>query len=277
MSPSELTLKAFAKINTQLRVGPLRSSGFHDVLSVVEAIDLYDTVTLRSVDRTRVTCSIEELSGAHNLAAKAIRLMNEVIEVPPLAVHIDKRIPIQAGLGGGSSDAAATIRGLHILTGCAASPEALLDVALACGSDVPFFLGESTAAIVSGSGQVREPIESQPRLFCIAKPPIGVSTASAYAALDRTGVRGDLGEITRLDEFQNDFDAVAPPECLDIMERMSRYGAVHTHLCGSGSAVYGLFLDESLSMAAQSRFDQEGLWSCVCRTLIRWEHQTWTL
>lgn len=275
LSDAALSLKAFAKINTQLRVGQLRASGLHDILSVVEAIDLYDTITLRPAEAMRVTCSVEELSGESNIVAKAIRLMKEVVDVPPLAIHIEKQIPIQAGLGGGSSDAAAAIRGASALAGHSVPKAVLQDVALACGSDVPFFLGESTAAVVSGCGQVRESLESRPRLLCIAKPSTGVSTAGAYSALDRIGVREDLGDITDPNALENDFDAVAPAECLDIMERMVNLGAECAHLCGSGSAVYGLFTDEERCNTAQSRFEQAGMWSRVCKTLDRWEHQTW--
>ncbi|MBI3945669.1 MAG: 4-(cytidine 5'-diphospho)-2-C-methyl-D-erythritol kinase [Armatimonadetes bacterium] len=183
-------LLAPAKLNLALRVGPRRADGFHDLDSVFQAIGLHDTVSLDDTPgdgEIRVTCSDPALPcDERNTARRAAALLREP-RAPGrgVRIHLEKRIPAEAGLGGGSSDAAAVLLGLNRLWRLNLPREALLPLAAAVGSDVPFFLWGGCAR-VRGRGERVEPLPHRPALwFAVVRPAFGVSTARAYADLDR--------------------------------------------------------------------------------------------
>ncbi len=248
------TLQAPAKINLTLEVLARRQDGYHGIRSVMVPLDLADELAIEPSDRFSFTCDVRELEGERNLALAAVRALGEA---PPVRMALRKRIPVQAGLGGGSSDAAAVLRGA--MTGALGDPRPRdwLTVARALGSDVPFFLS-GTGALVEGTGERITPAGALPRWHAlIVKPPVAVPTARAYEALDarprpqraRSGSvsiallealqRADFERVEAL--LQNDFHDVIvaqAPEIGTAIDALRAAGARNTLLAGSGSCVF---------------------------------------
>ncbi len=177
-----LTADAPGKINRELRVGARRADGFHDLLSRFSSIDLADTISVEASDRLELVCRGEPLDGDEdNLALRAARLLAGELGIEPRArIVLEKRIPVGAGLGGGSSDAAATLRLLRALWNAALDDEALGRLALRLGSDVPYFLvgGE---ADVSGRGErVTARPDAPPTELLLLIPPFPLSTREVF-------------------------------------------------------------------------------------------------
>lgn len=252
MAAESITLEASAKLNLTLRVCPLRPDGYHDLESVmVEVADLSDEVTVRRSDRRSVTNrGFEEgLPQEQNLAWKALDALGaEVGEpLPPVSVEIDKRIPSQAGLGGGSSDAAATLRAADRLLGLDLGPDRLEHAAAAVGSDVPFFI-RGGCQLAQGRGEILSPSECPELHLAIVVPHIALSTARVYGAFD-----GLPPSRRRSAPFQNDLWPAAlaqAPRLGAVARELRSLGAHTTLLCGSGSAVAGAFVDASAAEAA---------------------------
>lgn len=217
----------------------------------MQAISLYDTLSVTTgAEATAIRCTWPDLPQENTLT-KVLRLVGELVDIPPLDIYLEKRVPAESGLGAGSSDAAALLRALqHVLI--APLPEHVLwDIATAVGMDVPFFLIGGRAR-AEGYGETILPVEDTPRTWMVVvKPPAGCSTASAYAALDdklyewRGFPQG--GESL----LYNDFERVAPCECLELIELVQVYGASQAALSGSGSAVFGIFPNEREAKAAE--------------------------
>ncbi len=259
-----VTLRAHAKINLDLRVGGRRRDGFHELRTVLQSIGLHDTLTLRVVDGgCRIRCSAAGVpSGKDNLVHRAAqRLWSELGgsgDVRGVAVTIRKRIPVSAGLGGGTADAVAALRGLCLLWGRTPPPARLHALAADVGADGPFFLVGGTVLGV-GRGDEVYPLAEQPRRWVVvAVPPRGVSTAAAYGWLDEDRatagrreasgteappVRFD-GAALVLDGLRNDLEGPVSRRRTGIAEAiglLSDAGACRAGMTGSGSAVYGLF------------------------------------
>ena len=179
-----LTLTAPPKLNLRLLVGPRRPDGYHPLETLMVALDgVADEVTVAPAERRSVSCP--GLDGPANLAWRALDALEEEVRRPlPLAVTIVKRIPAQAGLGGGSSDAAATLVAADRLLGLGLGPAALESVAARVGSDVPFFV-RGGAQWARGRGERLEPGGAPVFAALLAKPAAGLSTAAVYAAFDR--------------------------------------------------------------------------------------------
>lgn len=266
-----LGIRAHAKFNPVLRVGRLRTDGFHEVDTILQALELHDVVTLRpSNGGVTLTCSDESLSGESNLAWKALRLASEIIDLPHCAVHIEKHIPQQAGLGGGSSDTAAVLRLLDASLNNALSDH-LLDIGAACGSDVCFFLGASARAQATGKGERLSPLIAGGSEPVVIAMPAGVrcSTEESYSRID--ALRKDID--SRPDSMPlNDFERVAPPACLEIIDEL-RERTGEAGLCGSGSAVYAL---SSQAGAIASELRSRGFWAVATHTITSFG-AIWTL
>ena len=184
-----------AKVNLQLGVGPLRVDGFHELVTVFHAVDVFDVLTVRPAGRLSVTMRGEGAqtlpTGPDNLAWRAAELLAQHAGVTPsVAIEIDKAIPVAGGMAGGSADAAGTLRA------CAAlwhvDDAALPELAARLGSDVPFALVGGTA-FGTGRGEVLEPLPSTAPLHWVLAPAtFGISTARAYAELDRLRAAGAL-------------------------------------------------------------------------------------
>ncbi|MGI8923225.1 MAG: 4-(cytidine 5'-diphospho)-2-C-methyl-D-erythritol kinase [Fimbriimonadales bacterium] len=270
-----LRIKAHAKINPVLAVGPLRPDGFHEVRTILQAIELHDVVEFAVAESLELTCSIPKLSGEMNLAWKALRLISELVDVPKLRIDIQKHIPLEAGLGGGSSDAAAVIRGVNEWLGGVLSKPDMLAVGAACGSDVPFFLLGKPRARASGRGEVLSIVAAAPPSpLVIVQGHDGMSTADAYRKLEEIDrpFRKWPGE----DRFYNDFERVAECEALELFDRLLSRGADRALLCGSGSAVFGTFESEQIAAGVAARLRGEGMWAVATRTIDFFGEPEWT-
>ncbi len=246
--------QAPAKINLTLEVLARREDGYHGIRSVMVPLELADELAIERSERFIFSCDVRELGGERNLAVAAVRALGEL---PPVRMELRKRIPVQAGLGGGSSDAAAVLRAAMRGAFGDPGPSDWLRIARVLGSDVPFFLA-GTGALVEGTGERITPAGALPRWHVlIVKPPLAVSTAQAYAALDRLprpqrarsgSVSLALLEALQRHEFerveallQNDFhDVIAAqaPEVATALEALRAAGARNALLAGSGSCVF---------------------------------------
>ncbi|HZP81463.1 MAG TPA: 4-(cytidine 5'-diphospho)-2-C-methyl-D-erythritol kinase [Chthonomonadaceae bacterium] len=297
-SPS-LTVASCAKINLTLDVFSKRADGYHSLASVMQAVSLADTLhlTLRAEPGIAFTCEAPETipvpTDATNLAvraaAAAIAAAAEAgrkIETG-VAIHLVKRIPAQAGLGGGSSNAAAALRGVNALLGLNLDAQTLHRLAASLGSDVPFFLTGGTAA-ARGRGESITPLPDAPTLWLVVvKPEENVSTAWAYGELDAMPDRAShratkrmeaalrAGDHARLIAWQsNDFELPVFthfPRLAWLHDELRMAGALTAHLCGSGSALYGVAPDEAAAQRIASLFQSRYPQVAVARTLTRAE------
>ncbi len=254
--------KAYAKVNLTLAVGEKRLDGYHEVVSVMQRVSLCDTLTAEQTrEGITLTCSDPALpSGEENLAHRAASLFfRETRIAGGAALTLEKRIPSQAGLGGGSSDAASALLALRKLYAPALSDTELETMAAALGSDVPFFIRGGTQ-LATGRGEVLSPL---PPLtdgwFVIVKPTESFSTPAMYRRLDNLPpaytpplppLQGGLPALAA--GLFNRFEAAIPAGSAvwDIKARLAAYGALASLLSGSGSAVFGLFDTETAARAA---------------------------
>lgn len=270
MSRPGLELHAYAKINWTLEVLGRRPDGYHEVRTIMQTIALADTVTLQPADG--LSLSITGEAGAlasegpeSNLAYRAAELLRErTAHRGGAHIRLTKRIPFAAGLGGGSSDAAAVLRGLRRLWKLDMSDEELAQIAAELGSDAPFFLRGGTA-LATGRGEVIESLPDAPArtVFVACKQqPIAGKTARMYAALgpaqytdgsrtERLAERLRAGEPVRDEDVCNVFEAVLPEvdaEAAETFRRASKLGIGRPHLCGSGSAFFIVLEQEQDSL-----------------------------
>ncbi len=254
--------KAYAKVNLTLAVGEKRPDGYHEVVSVMQRVSLHDTLTAEQTrEGITLTCSDPALpSGEENLAHRAASLFfRETGIAGGAALTLEKRIPSQAGLGGGSSDAASVLLALRRLYAPALPDTELETMAAALGSDVPFFIRGGTQ-LATGRGEVLSPL---PPLtdgwFVIVKPTESFSTAAMYRRLDNLPpactpplppLQGGLPALAA--GLFNRFEAAIPAGSAvwDIKAQLAAYGALASLLSGSGSAVFGLFDTETAARAA---------------------------
>ncbi len=242
-----------AKINIFLAVGPVDSRKYHPIRSVFQALMFGDDMLVEPGD-DEVSFVGQDIP-ARNTVTKALRLVREIAPLPGLKLTITKRIPSQAGLGGGSSNAAGLLRVTkHLLPGLP-QPE-LLAIAEAVGADVPFFLtGGSVKA--EGYGEKLTPLaDPEQKHVVIIKPDVDCSTIEMYARLDQSSF--PFRDFPAGEELYNDFERVTPCESMDWAERIEVHGAYGAGLTGSGSAVFGLFRNEPSAMLAVANLEREG-------------------
>lgn len=297
--PQKRTIAAYAKINLTLDVFSKRADGYHSLASVLQTISLHDTLSLERRVEAGIDFSCEAPDSmavpadATNLVFRAAQMALEAAaqEGRPaeggVGIRLTKRIPAQAGLGGGSSDAAAALRGVNALLGLELSDERLRSLAAALGSDVPFFLTGGTA-VARGRGESITPLPDAPPFWLVVvKPEENVSTAWAYGELDaisdRQSHRGTkrmeealrAGDMERLIAWQsNDFELAVFarfPRIAWLHDELLMAGALTVHLCGSGAAVYGVAADEAVAQRMADLLRQRYSQVYVARTLSRAE------
>ena len=251
---------AFAKLNLTLDVLDKRPDGYHDIKSVMQTISLRDDIQL-DIDTGKPWCLECTEAGIPtdetNLAWKAAKVYLEATgrTVDGLRIHIKKRIPVEAGLGGGSADAAAVLRALNKHFGEPLSILALAELGAQVGSDVPFCVMCGTA-MVEGRGERLRKLPDMPDcVFVICKPPFSVSTPELYKKIDAAAIpkrpdqqamesaliAGDLGRVA--ENLYNVFDPVVTADHLElnyIKSILNSYGSVGYLMTGSGSAVFGI-------------------------------------
>jgi 4-diphosphocytidyl-2-C-methyl-D-erythritol kinase len=286
-----VAVRACAKVNLVLRVGPLRPDGFHDLDTLMVPVDLADEVVVRVFPGRRgaVTCRTPgrpDLDGPSNLAARAAEAFRARFGVRDrVAITVEKRIPVVAGLGGGSSDAAATLRALARAYGVR-DRRGLAAAALEVGSDVPFFLGAGPAW-AGGRGELLAPARVRGLHLVILyprDPSQAIRAADAYRWLDasrqQAGRRGTLrpGRVRpafRPDGAANDLQG----PCFErrpLLKTLSRHlvgaGAASAIMSGSGPSVFGIFTDRAGSLRARARLTEvvgSGIEVHAVRTLQR--------
>lgn len=265
------SVQAPAKINLTLEVLGRRDDGYHGIRSVMVPLELADELSVEPSSEFSFACDRSDLNDERNLAYAAIRFLGIS---PAVRIELRKRIPTQAGLGGGSSDAAAILR----LAMSGAFGEELgrdwIAIARALGSDVPFFLA-GTAALVEGTGERVTPAGATPRWHAaIVKPPVTMSTAAAYAMIDRVerpqrsrnaSVSIAMIEALQRDDFtvvesllQNDFHGVIVAQSDEVRAAIAALrsaGATNAMLAGSGSCVFSLAPDRAQIDAIVQRLD----------------------
>jgi 4-diphosphocytidyl-2-C-methyl-D-erythritol kinase len=271
-----LTLKAYAKINLTLEVLSKLPDGYHEVASVLQTVSLADTLIFEPGERLDFRCDVLNLQSHDNLVLKAAKLLREATGCTNGAViQLTKRIPIAAGLGSGSTDAAATLVGLNQLWKLNLSRERLVGLASKLGSDVAFFLYGGTA-LAKGRGEQITPLPPAPELrLVLLKPalePVPNKTAQLYSQLNPSHFtsgqytqklvahlnHGGKGEDLFL---FNVFEQVV----FDFFPKLSRYrssllkaGARSVHLAGSGPALFTLVPDKARGEAILKRLENEG-------------------
>ncbi|HUX46811.1 MAG TPA: 4-(cytidine 5'-diphospho)-2-C-methyl-D-erythritol kinase, partial [Desulfosporosinus sp.] len=255
MEQSFLSTFAYAKINLALAIQGIREDGYHELQSVMQSIALHDIVRVRRRGE-KVVCRCGALSGPGNIAHKAaVMFLEQLGQFEGIEIEIEKHIPVQAGLAGGSTDAAATLRLLNQLYGEPLSREALLILARKCGADVAFCLRGGTMW-ATGRGERLEVLPTAPTMdFVLTKPFAGVNTREAYLRFDTVGQGGRLRQTDWkkalaqnstqqiADLLYNDLELVSSqmvPEILVLKQHLLEaecYGAL---MSGSGSCVFGI-------------------------------------
>jgi 4-diphosphocytidyl-2-C-methyl-D-erythritol kinase len=276
MEEGLLRLRAPAKINLSLEVLGKRADGYHELRMLMAPVSLFDEVVLERLPepgRVEVRSNWAQVGeGEQNLCHRAARYYLERAGVGAgVRVRLTKRIPAGAGLGGGSSDAAATILGLEELFGRSLSPECLTDAAFRVGADVPFFFARAPAW-VEGIGERVQPLPEFPRLWLvIVHPGAFLSTAAVFS---RYRAPGNM-ELTRsqppptmpafdfrcfVGGLRNDLQPVAlglEPAVGEALDALARVGAAGALMSGSGCATFGLFEDEARAREAQSALSRQ--------------------
>lgn len=252
--------RAPAKVNLCLLVGPLRADGRHELLSVMAPVTLFDELEMHDAASDEVICPGVE---GPNLAAAALAAFREATgwDGPGQRVEIAKRIPVAAGLAGGSADAAAVLRLCSRRSGLG-DPDALRAIAAGLGSDVPALVQPLTV-LVGGGGERVEPIVLEPFAVVIAPSPARLSTAAVYAQADRLGsTRRGLGALDPLAQIGvNDLQDAAislEPSIVPALDAIREAGAEHAMVCGSGPTVIGLFASAPDAQRAQARLAEGG-------------------
>jgi 4-diphosphocytidyl-2-C-methyl-D-erythritol kinase len=284
-------VSAPAKVNLSLRVLGKRDDGFHEIRTVFQAVDLADEVSV-DVGGRGVSVGVEGADVGperENLAYRAaVAFLDASGETRGVRIGLVKRIPAGAGLGGGSSDAAAVLRCLSALSSSPPSKGTLHRIGAALGSDVPFFLGDSPLARASGRGETLVALPPLPEAHMVlALPPVHVATAEAYMSLARgplkhadaaagatdAGREGPRSWVDALATLHNDFEAAVTPlhdeiaRSLDALRDARASGAL---LSGSGAASFGLFgsAEEAGRVARESQANLGWPFTAV-RTLTR--------
>jgi len=269
-----MKLLAPAKINLCLHVLSRRSDGYHELVMLMQRVSLFDELELRLNDSGRVELQCEGVTlapGEENLVVRAARsLLRATGSRHGIEIGLQKRIPVAAGLGGGSSDAAAVLLGLNRLAGLGCTRGQLMEIGLTLGADVPFFVLEQ-AAWATGIGEKLDPAVDLPQVsYVLVNPGIPVSTAWVYQNL-RLTPKGDparLREFPRTAEglvrlLHNDLESVTAarhPEIEEIKARLISQGARGCLMSGSGATVFGLFSGRAEADAAVLALQVEPGW-----------------
>jgi 4-diphosphocytidyl-2-C-methyl-D-erythritol kinase len=278
----KLQLKAPAKVNYRLDVLGKRADGYHELRMIMQRVDLCDDIEIALSERPgiRVACGRAGVpDGPGNIAWRAadalVKLSGREVGID---ISITKKIPVAAGLGGGSSDAATVLMGVNELLELGLSDERLMEIGVKLGADVPFFIFKKPA-LAEGIGDQLSALEKVPALWIVlVNPGIHVSTAWVYQNLQLT-TKEDTAIVSRsyssLDEvcavLSNDLEPVTFgrfPAVRELKEQMITAGARGSLMSGSGSTVFGLFADESSARrAADEIAKSRGWFSVAVRTI----------
>ena len=266
-----VSIKAYAKINLNLDITGKSSDGnYHTVEMVMQTVDIYDTVSVTVDDKISIKCNGDLPENEENIAYKAAKYFFEFAKINGGAeIKIKKRIPVAAGLGGGSSDAAAVIVALNTLYNTDFDTEDLIKIAEDVGSDVPFFI-EGGTQLAEGRGTILTPLPELPECaFLIIKDGFKLSTGEMYRKFDSlTDIphpdsqmlvnaicEGDLFEASK--NMLNVFELLYNKEFLKTKDELCENGALCACLSGSGPSIFGLFEDEDTAKDAKDELSDK--------------------
>ena len=282
-----ITLKALAKLNLGLDVVRRREDGYHEVRMIMQTIHLYDKLDFKKTTESGIviTSNLSYVpTNENNLVYKAGKLLMDEFDIKEgVSVDLQKRIPVAAGMAGGSSDAAAMLYGMNELFGLGLTRQQLMERGVKIGADVPYCLMRGTA-LAEGIGEKLTSLP--PMVKCpvlIAKPSISVSTKFVYESLklDENTVHPDIDQLVEdiknkdlqviASHMGNVLETVTIPEypiIAEIKEQMMKSGAINAMMSGSGPTVFGLFDNEQTAEAAFEAMKQSGLAKQVYLTTI---------
>jgi 4-diphosphocytidyl-2-C-methyl-D-erythritol kinase len=259
-----------AKVNLVLHVGARRDDGLHELCSLFASLDLADELEVEPAERDEVVC--EGVEGP-NLVSPALDEFRAAVPdagLPPLRVAIKKRIPVAAGLGGGSADAAAALRAANSLSGSPLDANGLRRIAERVGADVPSQV-EPSHWLVTGAGERLEPIELPPMTLVLVPAPEGLATGAVYAEADRIGATRETLDpdalrtraslpLSRLAAgMENDLEPAAlalRPELAGTLERLRSAGALAARITGSGPTAFGVLDSRDKAQQAARLFSE---------------------
>lgn len=259
--------KAYAKINLSLDVIGRRENGYHDVCMVMQTVGLYDEISIEKISDEEIRVEVEDQrffkddalpkDKEGNLCYKAAKMLKERFELPGgMRIYMKKRIPVAAGLAGGSTDAAAVFRGINQLYNLRLTKEELCKLGVELGADIPYCILGGTY-LSEGIGEILTPITPTPKAYLVlVKPPVAVSTKLVYEALDskedfvhpntqamlKAISNGDLKAMSAF--LCNVLESVTipmHPEILTLKEKLLECGALNAIMSGSGPTVFGIF------------------------------------
>ncbi|MBR6259127.1 MAG: 4-(cytidine 5'-diphospho)-2-C-methyl-D-erythritol kinase [Oscillospiraceae bacterium] len=284
----EAAVKAYAKLNLTLDVTGAEESGYHTMRMIMQGASLCDDISIKAEKGSgeiKISSGLPYVpSDGRNIAAKAARAFFEAREITgwDLEINVEKRVPVCAGLGGGSSDAAAVLRALNEMFFQRMTPEELREMALPLGSDVPYCV-EFGTMLAEGRGEVlTELTELTPCPVVICKPDFPISTPFLFKELDRRGAgrRPDTGEAVKAIErgdlkalganMANVFESVLgrrKDEIFAVKNELKRQGALGAVMSGTGSAVFGIFGDERRAAAAANALSHRWKSVFLCETI----------
>lgn len=274
-----LSIPAPAKLNLGLQVLDRRPDGYHEIVTILQTLELADTVHISNASQIEGEPSLPGLARAQDLTFKAAERLHARLRAHTGAyLRVNKHVPSGAGLGGGSSDAAATLLGLDAFWQTGADGSLLAEIARSLGADVPFFLQGGTM-LATGRGDLLEPLAAPPRRWVLlVRPDAEIAAADAYATLHPTewsdgadtlvlGGAIQQGELP-VELIRNDLTPSAMrlvPEVGKILERLTAEGAAPAFLVGSGPTCCGLFGSEQDATDAHVRFRAPNVWTALTR------------
>lgn len=283
--PSLYRVKAPAKLNLRLKITNRRPDGYHELVSLVVPIDLFDLLELRAMGKRGIELSCEGFrvpTDENNLAYQAaLSFLSKARIEQGVSIKLTKNIPVAAGLGGGSSDAAATLLTLNEMWSQPLSLSELHTIAVQLGADVPFFL-YSEPSLATGIGEILEPVKKWPKLwYVIVTPPLQVSTSWVYGNLKLELTRGEYDYIVKFLKsapfavsaiLENDLEEVTStrfPVIETIKEFLVDAGAEGALMTGSGPSVFGVFSSLNQALSAKQFLISQSLGDVFVAT--NWE------
>ena len=260
---NSIVLKSYGKINLGLDVLRRREDGYHEVRMIMQTVGLYDLLTMKKTeeDEITMTCNLSFLpTDERNLVYKAVKLIKDKYQIKEgVSIELSKRIPVAAGMAGGSSNCAAALKGMNELFDLGLSVDELCEIGVTLGADVPYCIWGGTA-LSEGIGEKLSRVDAMPKCYIlIAKPGISVSTAFVYQNLDLAGLskhpdidgmleclkQKDLRGIC--DRLENVLESVTTKE-YPIIEKVKKHlmdqGAMGALMSGSGPTIFAIFKDK---------------------------------
>ena len=287
--------KAYAKINLFLDIENLRSDGYHNIRSIMQTVDWYDTIQVekKKIDGIKIACNDKKVpTDSSNIVFRAAKAFFNALEINEgILINIKKEIPMSAGMAGGSADGAATLEALNELYGFPFTTEQLVDIGKNIGADIPFCILGGTKKI-SGIGEIIENCPQMPNCYivCAKMTDTGVSTPQAYKELDniycdfvgynynKQSYDGMVSSIEEKDinnickHMFNIFEeaiAVEHSSVNAIKNLMKKHGAAKAMMSGSGPSVFGIFTDEEKANTACNELVKKGAKAKVCNPISK--------